>query len=131
MTNYIGSVGVYPNGPILSVGDTVTSPAGACTLELVSTGLVLTFQQQNPVMPVSGLVTVTSAKLKASCFVIYTANGGPYECAFPGLLAVRLCVEDNGEVVVYDEASNSSVLFSYNQGVPMQSVFPGPSAAAG
>jgi hypothetical protein len=116
MTNYSGCIGV---GKVLHVGDTVTSPDGAYVFELRSTGLTISFDGGAPQWPISGLVGVTSAKLTPTSFIIYT-SAGPYVIAL-SIVGVRMCVEDNGQVVVSDVAGDIDPIFSYNNALVLVS----------
>lgn len=105
------STGCIKAGIVLHVGDTVTSPDGAYVLEVTSTGIVVTFQGSvEPV--VYGLVGVTGVKVTPEALYVYSDAAEPYTITFP-VVAVRLCVEDDGRVVVCDLAGNCEPIFSY------------------
>ncbi len=121
MQNYSGSVAV---GTRLYVGDTVTSLDGHYVMEIVPTGIVLNLNGQIIQWLLSGFVTLTSARLTAEALVIY-ASGGPYAISFNGFMAVQLCVEDTGQVDVFDVSGNAYCPFNSDQAL-QQSGFPGP-----
>jgi hypothetical protein len=114
MTDY-NSV-IYVGQTPLQVNDTVTSFLKYYQMKLRSTGLTLTFHTtpQSPQWLVS-VPGVSSAKLANTQFLIVLNPPPPLSFPIP-FNAYALEVQDNGQVVVYDQAGDMScVLFSYTQ----------------